>query len=319
MMQYNVTALIVTYNPNFKKLIMTIRSFLLQKGVFLQIVIADDGSKTDYFEEVKEFFAKYEFKDYKLIKNVENVGTVQNLIGGLSVCEGEYVKPFSPGDYMSGEDVLANWIAFMEKNKYSVTGSNYVCYFQEQDEEEQVSVQKAHPQLINFSDQAQLKRSYLLNNDIFLGASVLCKKNIFIKYVELLKGSVKYMEDSSYRFMAYCNESMGFYNEITIFYEVGTGISTSGKDKWDALLRKDWVSADQIIKSFSTEDEKFKRDFIKIVNLHKFSKGEHKVKKFMQYISIRGLLFLKIRKKLKPRYTSNNLSKTWLSKLKDTY
>ena len=30
MMQYNVTALIVTYNPNFKKLIMTIRSFLLQ-------------------------------------------------------------------------------------------------------------------------------------------------------------------------------------------------------------------------------------------------------------------------------------------------
>ncbi|MCC8174693.1 MAG: glycosyltransferase, partial [Odoribacter sp.] len=70
---YDVSALILTYNPNLQKLLMTLKSFLLQKGLLLQIVVSDDGSEENYFTEVERMFKKYNFTKYKLVKNEHNV------------------------------------------------------------------------------------------------------------------------------------------------------------------------------------------------------------------------------------------------------
>ena len=66
-MLYDVSALILTYNPNFEKLIYTLNSFMLQKNIKLQIVIADDGSNKDYFNEIRQYFKERDFGDYKLM------------------------------------------------------------------------------------------------------------------------------------------------------------------------------------------------------------------------------------------------------------
>ena len=61
--QFDVSALVVCYKPNLKKLIMTLKSLIYQKDVCMQIVIADDGSEIDHFDEIKAFFAEINFKE----------------------------------------------------------------------------------------------------------------------------------------------------------------------------------------------------------------------------------------------------------------
>ena len=51
-----VSVLVLTYNSNLDKLIDTVKSVIDQRGVSLEIVISDDGSKVKHFDELKDFF-----------------------------------------------------------------------------------------------------------------------------------------------------------------------------------------------------------------------------------------------------------------------
>lgn len=314
MKKYDVSALIATYQPEWEKLKRTICSFLLQEGVEIQIVVTDDGSEEDFFDKIEHLFQSYHFEDYSLVKNPSNLGTVKNLENGLKKCTGKYLKPFSPGDYLIGKDVLQSWCKFMESNQLVMSGSNYVCYSEDGMGKESASVQRACPRVIVMSGTA-MKRNYLLNNDIFVGASTFCDTEIYRKYLGMISGSVKYAEDLMYRIMAYCNEKIGFYNEQTILYEYGTGISTSGENKWKVLLDKDWSATNQIILSLSTEDAEFKRSFYKIALLH--DKGNTSLLRLaIVCLGIKGLFWLKLRRVFTRRYTAADLPEEWLKELK---
>ena len=64
---YNVTVVVLTYNPVWKKLQATLKSIVEQQDVHVQIVtIPDDGSKNNYFDKVELFFKEIRFKDFKL-------------------------------------------------------------------------------------------------------------------------------------------------------------------------------------------------------------------------------------------------------------
>lgn len=313
MLKSIISALIVTYNPDYIKLIMTIRSFILQNKIILQIVIADDGSQRDYFPEIKEYFNKIHFYNYKLIKNTNNIGTVKNIISGLKVCEGEYIKLLSPGDYLFDSNVLEKWLKYMQDKDLVMCGSDYVCYKSDQDGNIKNIIQKIHPQLWHLKDK-YLKYNYILNNDIFLGAAVMCKTSVFLKYIHMIYDSVVYAEDNSYRIMVYCDEKIGYFPMPGIIYEIGTGVSTSKKSKWIKLLLADWNATDEIIKKLPVKNLKVKENFLKISNLRKFP--NNKIKKFQTYISIKILILLKIRIKFQPRFTSEYLPMEWLDYLK---
>ncbi|NLK24602.1 MAG: glycosyltransferase [Clostridiales bacterium] len=315
MKKYDVSALICTYNPDLDKLLMTVKSFLLQEKIKIQIVITDDGSEDDYFMKIEEIFKKENFTDYKFVKNKKNNGTVLNICSGLKVCDGEYIKVLSPGDYIYSENSLYNWLVFMKSGNYVMSGSDYICYGVDENKEEHTLVQKAHPQLTNLEGK-RLKYNYLLNNDIFLGAAILVKKDALCKYIELIKGKVKYAEDNYLRIMVYCNEKVSFYPCTTIMYEVGTGVSTSGKEKWQKLLQADWEMTDSIIENIDILDKKFKYDFSKIAKLSKDTGKVKLFQKYIRYISIKGLILTKMRIKIKPRFTTNCLPVEWLKKIK---
>ena len=59
----DLSAVIVTYNPNTNKLLTTIKSVLIQRDINLEIIISDDGSKTFPEKEVKDFFERYNFNN----------------------------------------------------------------------------------------------------------------------------------------------------------------------------------------------------------------------------------------------------------------
>jgi len=266
---YDVSALVVSYNPNYEKLVTTIKSLLLQQDIRLQIVVADDGSKEDYFDELIVYFAENDFTNYCLVKNQENQGIVKNFLSGLRKCEGDYVKPISPGDYMACATALFDWISYMEKNQITVCGADYICYCNSKDGKMEPVKRRLNPQIVGLSVK-RMRINYLINDDIFLGAATLCKRELLLLYVLILEHSVKYAEDNCYRVMAYCGEHMGFYKRPMLLYEVGTGVSTSGENKWKILLKKDWAETDNIMLNMNSDDKKMKKIFksyIKMKNL----------------------------------------------------
>ena len=66
-----VSVCVVTYNPDKGKLMETLESIVKQKYDNLQIVLSDDGSKENFFDEAKTLLDGVEFTDYQLLPAVE--------------------------------------------------------------------------------------------------------------------------------------------------------------------------------------------------------------------------------------------------------
>ena len=49
--KYDISVIIVTYNPKWEKLRTTILSILFQKNINIEIIVSDDGSKNNLFEQ----------------------------------------------------------------------------------------------------------------------------------------------------------------------------------------------------------------------------------------------------------------------------
>ena len=307
--QFEVSALVLCYKPNLKKLIMTLKSIIYQKDVTMQIVIADDGSEIDHFDEIKAFFAEKNFEDYVLVKNPKNVGIVKNCISGMDKCEGHHIKGISPGDYLADENSLRNWLDYMKSNNLSVCGSDYYCYHFNAEGKVEYTKALLNPRITGLKG-GKLRFDYLINNDLFLGAAILCQRELFQKYLRLIDNKVVYAEDNTYRIMAYCGEKMGFFNQRAVIYEVGTGISTSNDGNWLRLIRKDWETTDNIMLTMPTKDIKLQKIFKKFKML-KMTGGY----KYLSYLKLRGLVLLKLRARIRPRISSRNLPIEWIKKI----
>lgn len=117
-MREKISVLVLTYNPSKQKLIATLKSIIKQENVDIQVIVSDDGSKENYFEEAKEFLEKNNFTDYKFVNCEKNQGTVKNAIRAVGVSNGEYVKLISPGDMFTSNNVLRNWLNHLIQSKY---------------------------------------------------------------------------------------------------------------------------------------------------------------------------------------------------------
>lgn len=312
MAEFDVSALVVSYNSDYKKLLITIKSLLLQKGVLLQIVIADDGSSKDYFIELESYFREVGYCNYVLVKNVFNQGIVKNFMSGLKKCEGTYVKPISPGDYLFGESVLREWTTYMKNNDITVCGAKYACYYYNSDGQMAVSKQRLHPQSTNLKGR-KLRVDYIIYDDIFLGAATLCRAEVLIKYVSMLTNKVKYAEDNCYRIMAYCGENMGFYNKGVLLYEMGTGISTGGNEEWSKRIKKDWQATDQIILKIKNGDEEMKKLFRKSLAVKNNARGG--ARRYLKYLKIRGWALSMLKAKIMPKFSVGELPRDWIKRI----
>ena len=117
---YDVSILILTYNPSWVKLKNTVVSALLQKDINFEIIVSDDGSENNYFDELEKLFLSYKFNDYKMVGSDKNEGTVKNLNRALLMAEGDYIRDISPGDYLFSENSLANWLRYVKQIKIDV-------------------------------------------------------------------------------------------------------------------------------------------------------------------------------------------------------
>lgn len=315
MYNYDVTVLVCSFNPELEKILFTLKSILLQKKISIQILITDDGSITDYFEEIESFLKENRFSDYILHKNRINMGTVNSICSVVELAEGKWIKTISPGDMLYRDTCLFEWIEDTEKKKGVCSIADAIYFKFDSFYNISLCCEKANPQCTKYTNKEKMKIGYLIYNDTALGAAVLCRKDIFLNYMMLIKNRIIYAEDFILRIMIFCGEEIVFFDQNTILYEYGTGISTSGQKEWKEKLEKDLQESNQIIIKMNVRNsDYFMRKFhAKIEAAHKKSIKNRIVNLLVNPDRIIFLLYRKFR----ARMTDTTADRKYLLALKD--
>ena len=294
----SISVVVLTFNPVFEKIIKTLDSILCQKSVNLQIVISDDGSRNNYFTEIKKYMEEKSFSDYIFLESKENMGTVKNLKRAVEVCKYEYVKDISPGDYLASDSILSEWTKKLINSKSDWSFGEAIYYSEENGE--RLSV-KAHPQMIDCYEKKNREKciwNYVVLDDIALGAVMICKKDLLLKYLSLVENRVVYAEDNIFRIMMFDGNVPEYVPDVVVMYEYGSGVSTSGSAEWERKLRNDWNEANQIIFGRAKEDWQ-----TKIVNEIRQKNSSYRVVRLMQYFLQKGKFAMRIKQRCCPRMT----------------
>ena len=237
----NVSIIIATYNPDFDKLLTSIKAAINQKKISFEIIITDDGSKEDHFQTVKKFFDNIGFKNYQLIKNKTNVGTVKNILNAVLVAKGEYVFLNSPGDYIFDENAMADFYYFAKEKKADICFGDYIPYHRQNGEN--IFVDFVGPKNVEIYNRGIKDYSlcFLIGCGI-LGASYFRSKAFLIEALEFVFNYAKYTEDTTTTAYALLNNvEVLYYSRKIAWYEFGSGISTQGSGKWDQIIRKELI------------------------------------------------------------------------------
>ena len=260
-----ISIIVLTYNAEWEKLSATLISIISQIKINPQIIIADDGSVNNHENNIISLFGHFDFSNYKMSLQSENRGTVDNLDRALKLCDGKYVKAISPGDYFYNEDSLFKWLTFMVENDSKISFGDAIFYY----------LDKKAIKTINYyssplckdayvtNDRSELFIRYLLGNDTILGAALAFEKHMLTYLLNKAKRKLKYAEDFIVRIAVFENIKIDYFNNPVIWYEYGTGISTSNIEKWNIRILNDYNSSNDIILHDDiTPDylsEKFKR------------------------------------------------------------
>lgn len=307
-----VSVIVLTYNPIWEKLKSTLVSIIVQKDIPFEIIISDDGSKVDLLGKVKEFFDMHNFQNYKLIKHKENLGTVNNYYQALLEAEGKFTYGISPGDMLYNKNTLKNLYNFVVDKDIKICFGNAVYYTVENDTVNIINKQLNAPSRPWLFDEIysidMQKKSFFTGNSI-LGATFFRKTDIAIKYVERMKNSVKFVEDNTMvAFLLADNIRIYHYDEYVVWYEYGTGISTSRNKRWEKMIKNDFNACYALIL------EQYRKDAI-IQHLLQMKKIKYKFIKICYLLLVDPMLLREILKiKLMPvslgykkKYDESNL------------
>ena len=305
-----VSVVVLSYRPDLPKMWMTLASILLQKNTEFEIVIADDGSQNNHFEEIRGFFQKNHFENYTLVENTSNQGTVNNYLSGLERCRYDCVKPISPGDLLYGEEVLARWADTMTDAAFSLARA---VYYHREKESFVADRHKAQPMELELyesfaENRERIVRNYLINRDWALGSAVMVNRDAAIRYLKEMAGEIIYSEDTMFSLMLSRGEKGACYPENGVLYELGTGISTAGNSAWQQKVDRDRDVANEMVLSCNTLSQGLKRDVERV--FHAAQAGG--IRKKLCNLLTKGRLGFKIREDCLPKWAAMEIPDAFL-------
>ena len=260
----DISVIVVTYNSEWDKVKLTLTSIIKQKGVSLQIVVADDGSKEKFDDKINQLMNSFEFTNFAIIDSPNNRGTVLNISNALKYAKGEYTKTIAPGDYLYDESTLSEWVEYMRKEGITVSFGDAI-YYSEYNHMKVYQVKGSPANKEFYNKQVSYSKQfidYVVANDTILGAAQLMRTDMLKEYLKIIENRIVYAEDYMMRIMIYDGINICYYPQIVIWYEYGTGISTSQNSKWEKLLHEDFEASNEIIlqrKAVGSIQKKYKK------------------------------------------------------------
>lgn len=248
-----ISVIICCYNSSFDRLVKTLSSVLNQVDVNFDVVITDDGSKNEEFLKIIDWMKEHNIQNVKVNCNKTNCGTVKNILSAIPFCEYDFVKLISPGDSLYDKYSLKHYLeCFVNDNATIVTGKS--IYFNTENK----IIPTPYPRLKQTTKEKYTKRNIIAYGDSILGASLAYEKSFLFDTLNKISPRIKLVED--YPLISICllkGSKISFSNEILIWYEFGTGISTS--KKVNPLFLKDF---DELLlylnENFDDKDVKFR-------------------------------------------------------------
>lgn len=248
--RYELSAIIVTYHPGMEGLRRTLLSLIRQKGVRMEIIVADDGSEDNHEAEICRLFNDTGFTDWKLVMNDENKGTIRNLISGLEQAEGEFTKVLAPGDFLAGADIMRGWLDDMHKKGSNWSFAETVNYCTENNGD-RIATETAQPVYVRPYLEGDVQRArwnYVVLDDVAPGCCLICRTELQLQYArELAQAGNRYAEDYIYRLMMFDGIVGSYYSRAAVFYEYGTGISTGRSRKWANTIFEEYLRMNRLM------------------------------------------------------------------------
>ena len=237
------SVLLCVYNSDPDAVVYTLDSIVSQDIGGFEVIICDDGSKDPRRQFYIDYFAERGFKDYKLSLLEKNGGTVRNIIAGLSVAEGKYIKTIGPGDALADSKVLRTVYETMEKDRSVVSyGPMRVFVFDEAGSRvfrDEIKVPGMGGIYAQTEKTGLAKRCMVSYGDGISGAQVFFEADYCRRLMEEVSRTVVYMEDIGIYIPMLEGERFSYIQSPVVLYEGGSGISTSGNSRFAGLLMKD--------------------------------------------------------------------------------
>ena len=221
---------LLIYNSSLNSILMTIKSIITQSFDEYELIIADDGSKEKYLDEIEQYLQKNHFERYFFAPSDENVGTVKNILRALEYADGEIVKCIGAGDLFYDKNALKIAYAAMKNHQARWAFAEMAGYFTENGI---VKNRNFFAPLEKYP--YKLKRLSLIRKKIVVcqehisGAAMFFQKNYLEYFLKKIECCVVYTEDIIQVLIMIEDPNVLYLKEKLILYEVGTGISTSQK------------------------------------------------------------------------------------------
>ena len=252
--EIGLSIIVCNYNASLENILLTLASCIRQKECNFEVVYCDDGSTNSFEKEIKEYFQKRDFKDYVMACSKENHGTLINLTNGLKVAKYKYCKTIGCGDLFYDELSLKRVIDKFEQHQSDIVITNS-CYFFDDEKEIKTFAVRNPIDIKPYCDKTYnpetIKKRLLLNEDLILGASVYANTEYLLDLYTKFIGKIKYTEDALIVYAALFGAKINYVENYCVYYEYGTGISTSGQSEFQKIIQKE---CEQLYDYMSTLD-----------------------------------------------------------------
>lgn len=231
--------LILSYNSDYRKMLFTIDSVLKQKDVSFEIIVCDDASRENNFAQLDAYLSDKNIP-YRLLGSRENLGTVCNILRGLTIASGTYAKLIGAGDMLYHTHTLYDVAQFMQR-EHASSCFGLLHGYQQKDGHYRTLSQISPRDILAYrqKDEKKICHNLMLCEDWVSGAAIFATTEYYKKYISLLKGHVLYCEDWATGLAAVNHEYLHFMDTYVVWYEVGDGISTSPNSSFRQKLLQD--------------------------------------------------------------------------------
>lgn len=296
----SISVIVLSYNSALEDIYCTLESIIRQKDVSYEIVMADDGSDTQFFAEIEEYFNRKNFSDYVIVKANKNVGTVKNLVRALEYVHGKYVKGIGVGDCLYNEYVLREIVRFAERENVKIGFGRLQGFRKITGTIVETVVWSAPKDILPYIKNKQkiIVKNMIVYEDYISGASMFFDKKYFSEKLQQIEKVVIYCEDLLQVLSVLEGERIAFLDIIVVYYEIGSGISTNKVNgKINPRMVKDHQQFNEYLLeryNYSIISERIRR---KSVIINKKMKICYGLKNVLFYIrKTKNLLILKNKK-----------------------
>ena len=218
---------VVTHYNQMEYIEESIKSVLNQTYKNIELIVADDCSKTFNKKKVEEIIKKHNKNNYqyKVIQGKTNVGTVKNLNNAIKEATGEYILFFAADDKLATRKVVENFI-----KAFSIEGRNIVttqCLLYDHYLKEMYCVYVNSKKALKLNKESSHKIYERMAEGCFYGSGgTAYRLSIFKKYGNFNE-KYKYVEDWAYwLYVLRCGEKIYYEDFETLSHRDG-GISHS--------------------------------------------------------------------------------------------